>query len=150
MDKQDRGKAEVEKLKIFGKLLADDPEFGKIFRCNLDGCPEINPNKAMNCVYAFFNAITDASRPGNAQNGVKSFQIGLRPLDRRIGLTGRERPSLAYLNWLGVLADQMENASPLHPPAVCGNDPARDQDHRVPQQAHPRGRIIGDRRPGYS
>jgi hypothetical protein len=62
--KPDYATLEAQKLKIFGKLLADDREFHQLFRQHLDGCSNDRPEDAINCVYAFFNAVADTTRPG--------------------------------------------------------------------------------------
>jgi hypothetical protein len=61
--KPDYAKAEAEKLHIFGRLLAEDHEFHELFSRNLDRCLNSKPEDAMHCVYAFFNAVADATRP---------------------------------------------------------------------------------------
>ena len=71
----------VETLRIFAQLLSEDQEFRKIYRRNVDGCTQQDPAESMQCVYAFFNAVADASRPGHfrAQASAGAPHIEFQP-----------------------------------------------------------------------
>jgi hypothetical protein len=62
--KPDFSTVHAAKLQIFGKLLAEDNQFERIFKGHLDGCSGNNAQQAMDCVYAFFKAVADTTRPG--------------------------------------------------------------------------------------
>jgi hypothetical protein len=84
--KPDHSRLASEKLKVFGKFLAEDREFHSIFHQNLNGCSNDSPEAALECVYAFFNAVADTTSPAvSAATGrglSKEHRSGFRSLRR--------------------------------------------------------------------
>ena len=68
----DRALFLVCQLRAAGQLIAIDPEFKRIFAENLGGCSHRDPEQALHCVDAFFQAVTDAGRPGRYRDHIKS------------------------------------------------------------------------------
>ena len=54
----------VDQLRVAAEMLAFDPEFKRIFADNNGRCTLANPEEVTKCVVDFFNAVTDAGRPG--------------------------------------------------------------------------------------
>jgi hypothetical protein len=64
-DGADRAAPDSETARIFGQLLAENPEFEDIFHRHLGNCCTEDPEEALKCVYAFLNAVAETTRPGN-------------------------------------------------------------------------------------
>lgn len=69
----------VQQLRVAGQLLAIDPEFKRIFAEHQKDCPEADPERALQCVNAFFHAVTDAGRPGRFRDSNSNNHNHKRP-----------------------------------------------------------------------
>ncbi len=54
----------AEEMKIFAQFIAEDREFAEVFERHLGGCAVQDASHAMECMHAFFKAMSESSRAG--------------------------------------------------------------------------------------
>jgi hypothetical protein len=52
----------ADELRVIGRMLAMDPDFHRIFNDNKECASHDGPRYALECLHAFLNALTEASR----------------------------------------------------------------------------------------